>query len=78
MILPAVDAAARSQVDHPVGGLDDVEVVFDHDHGVALVGEAVEDFEELADVLEVEAGGGLVEDVERLAGGAAGELLATA
>src|SRR5437870_8659075 len=74
--LAAVDAAAGAKVDHPVGGLDDVEVVLDHDHGVAGVDQAVEDVEELADVLEVEAGGRLVEDVEGLAGGAAGELLA--
>ena len=78
MILPAVDAAAGAEVDHPVGGLDDVEVVLDHDHGVALLDQAVEHFEQLADVLEVEAGGGLVEDVEGLAGGAARQLLATA
>src|SRR4051812_16444751 len=41
-----------------------------------MVGEAVEDFEELAHVLEVEARGGFVEDVERASGSAAGELLA--
>ncbi len=41
--------------------------------GVAEVGEAVEDFEELADVVEVEAGGGLVEQVEGAAGLALGE-----
>jgi hypothetical protein len=35
----------------------------------------VEHFEQLADVLEVEAGGRLVEDVERLAGGAPRQLL---
>ena len=37
--------------------------------------QAVEHFEQLADVLEVEAGGGLVEDVEGLAGGSARQLL---
>ena len=35
----------------------------------------MEHFEQLADVLEVEAGGRLVEDVEGLAGGAARQLL---
>ncbi len=78
MISPAVDPAARPEVDHPVGGLDDVEVVLDHDHGVAGVDQAVEHFEQLADVLEVEAGGGLVEDVEGLAGGAAATAPSTA
>ena len=37
--------------------------------------QAVEHFEQLADVLEMEAGGRLVEDVERLAGGAPRQLL---
>lgn len=58
-----------------VGGLDDVEVVFDHHHRVALVHQAVEHFEEFADVLEMKAGGRLVEDVEGLAGAAATEFL---
>src|ERR671916_773396 len=42
-----------AEVDDPVGGLDDVEVVLDDDYGVARLREAVQDFEELADVLEV-------------------------
>jgi hypothetical protein len=42
--------------------------VLDHHHAVALVDEALEDFEELPHVLEVEASGRLVEDVERLPG----------
>src|SRR5690606_26818417 len=47
----------------------------DDDHRVALLDELVEDLEQLRDVVEVEAGGGLVEDVEGAAGGALGELL---
>jgi hypothetical protein len=70
----AVFAAFRAEVEDPVGVADDVEVVLDDDDGVAEVGEAVKDFEELADVVEVEAGGGLVEQVERAAGLALGKL----
>ena len=57
-------AAFGAEVEDVVGVADDVEVVLDDDDGVAEVGEAVQDFEELADVVEVEAGGGLVEEVE--------------
>src|SRR3546814_5757959 len=64
--LPTLVAAFRAQVDDPVGRLDDLQIVFDDDYRVALLDEGVEDFEELAHVLEVEAGGGLVEDVESL------------
>ena len=59
----------RAEVDDPVGGLDHVEVVLDHDHGVPGVDQAVEDVEQPLDVSEVEAGGGLVEDVKGVAGG---------
>jgi hypothetical protein len=67
-------AAFGAEVDDPVGVADDVEIVLDDDDGIAEVGEAVKDFEELADVVEVEAGGGLVEEVKGAAGLAFGEL----
>ena len=34
--------ALWAQVDDPVGGLDDIEVVFDDDNGVAVVAQAVQ------------------------------------
>ena len=65
---PAPEPAGRPEVDDPVGGLDDVEVVLDDEDGVALVDEPVEDLEELLDVGEVEPGRRLVEEVEGPAG----------
>ena len=73
--LPSPHAAVRPQIQNPIRRLDDVEIMLDYHHGVALVDEAVENFEELAHILEMEAGGRLVEDVERLSGGAAREFL---
>src|SRR5690606_15940419 len=64
----AAGAALGAEVHDPVRGLDHVEVVLDHHHGVAVVGEAVEYGEQLLDVVEVEARGGFVEDVEGIAG----------
>ena len=66
--VPAVRARFRAQVDDPVGRLDHVEIVLDHDDRVALVDEAIEHFEQLGQVVEVQAGGRLVEQVQRLAG----------
>ena len=52
-----------------VGCSDDVGVVLDDDDGVASVEEGAEGGEEFLDVVEVEAGGGFVEDEEdRLVG----------
>src|SRR5229473_1165486 len=67
----AACAAFGAEVDHPVGGLDDVEVVLDHDDRVAGLDQPGEHAEQLADVLEVQAGGGLVEHVDGPAGGTA-------
>ena len=61
-------AGFRAQVDDPVGRLDDVEIVLDHDDRVAQIDQAIEDIEQFADVVEVQAGGRLVEDVDGLAG----------
>jgi hypothetical protein len=73
--LAAAGAAFGAEVDDPVGLLDDVEVVLDRDDGVAAVDEAVQDVDQLLDVGEVEAGGRLVEDVERAAAGLLAELV---
>ncbi len=66
-IAPA-GAAVGSQVDDPVGRLDDVEVVLDHDDRVSLCRKAVEDLQQLANVVKMQTGGRLIEDVERLTG----------
>ena len=57
-----------AEVHDPVGRLDHIEVVFDHDHGVPHFDQAFEHFEQFVDVVEVQAGGGFVEQVEGAAG----------
>src|SRR3989344_6965184 len=63
-----------AEVDDPVGGFDDVEVVLDDDDGIAAVDELLEHGEELLDVLEVEAGRRLVEEIQGFARIALAEL----
>ena len=65
----AVFTGVGSEVDDPVCAFDDVEVVFYDENGVAAVNEAVEDFDEDADVVKVQSRGGFVEEVKRLARG---------
>ena len=40
----ASGTAFRAQIDDPIGGLDDIEVVFDHNDAVSGFDEIVEDF----------------------------------
>ena len=63
----AAVAALGAKVEHAVGHLDDVEVVLDDKDGVASVNQTLEHVDELPNVLEVQACGGLVQDVEGLA-----------
>jgi len=51
--LSSATSALGAQVDDPVGRLHDVEVVFDHEHGVALVDETVQDLQETLHVFEM-------------------------
>src|SRR5882762_2752213 len=61
---PARVAGSRSQLDHPVGPLHDVEMVLDDEHGVAGVDEPVEYTAQRSDVVEVQSRRRLVQDVK--------------
>ena len=63
--LPAGLAALGPEVDDPVGGADHVEVVLDDDERVSGGDQPPERPEQLRDVVEVQAGGRLVEEEER-------------
>ena len=49
----AAGAAFWAEVDDMIGAFDDVEVVLDDDHALAIVDEAAEHFEEAGDVIGV-------------------------
>ena len=69
----AVGPTFRADVDDPVCGLDDIEIVFDHDDAVACIDELVQYGKQFADVLEMKTGRRLVENVESAPGRAFGE-----
>src|SRR5579862_400689 len=64
-------AAFGAEVDDPVGLFDDVEMVLDDQHGIAERYEAVQHVEQFLHVVEVQARGRLVENIQRAAGLAA-------
>ena len=55
----------RAEINHPIRAFDDVKVVLDDDDRMAGIHESLEDFEENADVVEVQAGSGFVEEEQR-------------
>ena len=40
--LPTTMAALWAQIHHPVGGFDDIQIMFDHHHGVAVIAQAMQ------------------------------------
>ena len=66
----AATTAFGTEIDHPIGVLHDVEVVFHNQHGVAGGNESLQHGNQLSHIGHVETGGGLIQNVERAAGGA--------
>ena len=57
-------ATFGTKIDDVVGTLDNVEVMLDDDNAVSPLDQRVESFEQFSDVVEMQAGGRLVEDEE--------------
>ncbi len=68
-------AALGAEVDDVVGALDEVEVVFDDDDGVACIHQLLQHLDEAVDISHVKAGSRLVEDIHGLTRAAAGQLV---
>ena len=66
--LAAGVAAFRPQINDPIRRFDHLEIVLNHQERVARGTEFEQHLEQLGDVMEVQTGGGLVENVECAAG----------
>ena len=65
---PAATAAAfRAKIDNVIGRLDHFQIVLDDDDRVALIDERLQNVEQSSDILEMQAGGRFVQNVERTA-----------
>src|SRR5208283_4746488 len=67
------DAAAtlttfRSEIDNPVGLFDDIEIVLDDQDRIAEIDQALKNIDELSHIVEMQAGGGFVQNVDGAAG----------
>ena len=63
----AVRATFGSEVDDVVSALNHIEVVFNHDHGIANANQTLQHIEQLMDVRKVESRGWLIQNVDRAA-----------
>ena len=69
---PPTIATLRPHIDNPVGGFNYLKVMLDHHHGITVIHERVQHLEQLAHILEMQTGRGLVQYIECASGGALG------
>ena len=62
--LAATGAAFRTEVDDPVGSFYYIEIMLDDYDSITLISQPVNHFQQQRDVVEVQAGGRFVEDVQ--------------
>ncbi len=67
-------AAFRPQIDDMIRTFDDVQIVLDDDDGIALFTQPRDDIHQLFHVVRMQAGGGLIQNKERLSRLPAGEI----
>ena len=67
--MAAAVAPLGAQVDDVVSAFDDIQIVLDDHHGVALVHQLLQNIQQPPHIVGVEAGGGLVQDIDGPAGG---------
>ena len=70
--MAAGDSAFRTQIDDPIGELDHVQIMLDQHQRVSLLEQAIENFRQLSDILQMKAGRRLVQHVHLPSGFPAG------
>src|SRR5579862_1054456 len=63
--LTSAFAAFRTQVNHPIGAANHVQIVFDDQNARAVFDQPLKGREQLRNIVKVQSGGGLVEDKQR-------------
>src|SRR4029077_10060372 len=71
---PALRAAFGAQIDHPIGGFDHVQIVFDDYQRGSAIQEFAKGRQELLNVVEMQSRGGLVENVKNAGIGGVNEM----
>lgn len=66
--------AFETEIDDPVRGFYNVEIVFDDDNCIAVIAQSMQHAQKLLDIVKMQTGRGLVENVKGLPGVALGKL----
>jgi hypothetical protein len=65
--LAALMTAFGTQIEDPVGALDDIEMMLDHEHGMPSLDQPLETIQEALDISQVQPGRGFIQNIEIVA-----------
>ena len=71
----AAAAALRAEVNDIIRALDDIEVMLDHDDRVACIDQLIQHLDKAVNIRHMQTSGGLVQNIDGLAGITAGQLI---
>ena len=54
----------RAEVDNPIGCLNNVQIVFNYDHGIPAIPESVQYLQQLANIVKVESSCGFIQYIQ--------------
>ena len=66
----AAITAFRAKIDDPVRRLDDIHIMFNHNHCIAGVDQFLQHFQQFGDIVKMQAGCRLIKDIDGPACGA--------
>ena len=64
----AVVSTFRSQIDYPIGGLDNIHIVLNYDDRIPRVDQAMQNVQKFFHIVKMQSGGRLIQNIERISG----------
>ena len=74
--MPALIAPFRANINQVICGFNHFEIMLDHHNRIALIHQLMQDVEQVFDIFEMQTCCRLVQNIERIAGGAPAEAIA--
>ena len=72
--LAAAITAFGAEINNPVGLFDDIKIMLNDNHGIALIHQFLQHFHQFSHIFKMQASGGFIENIKRAASGALSQL----
>jgi hypothetical protein len=66
--LSTASTTFRPHVDHPVSGFHHIQIMLNHHNGIAAIPQVMQHFQQLLDIVKMQASSRLIQNIQRFAG----------